>query len=87
MTTEVLTAETFEGLFTEDLRVLRNEIYARHGRVFKDAELQKTFAAMSWYQPNPAYTDSLLTEVEQKNLKLIVEAEKIATSRLTEVEG
>lgn len=87
ITTEVLSQEVFEGLFTEDLRVLRNEIYARHGRVFKDAELQKTFTAMSWYKPNPEYNDSLLTETEQQNLKLIVEAEKNATSKLTEIEG
>lgn len=87
ITTEVLKAETFEGLFTEELRVLRNEIYARHGRVFKDAELQKTFAAMTWYKPNPEYNDSMLTETEKANLKLIVEAEKSATSKLTEIEG
>jgi hypothetical protein len=64
VTTQVLTQEIFDGLFTEDLRVLRNEIYARHGRVFKDAELQKTFAAMNWYKPNPEYNDALLTETE-----------------------
>lgn len=87
ITTEVLTPEVFEGLFTEDLRVLRNEIYARRGRVFKDPELQKTFAAMGWYKPNPQYSDDLLSETEKKNLKLIVEAEKMATSKLTEIEG
>jgi len=87
VTQEVLSAETFEGLFTEDLRVLRNEIYARHGRVFKDTELQKTFTAMSWYQPNAAYNDAMLSETELKNLKLILEAEKNATSKLTEIEG
>lgn len=87
ITTEVLNQDIFEGLFTEDLRVLRNEIYARHGRVFKDAELQKTFAAMTWYKPNPEYNDALLTETEKQNLKLIVEAEKSATSKLTEIEG
>lgn len=87
ITTEVLKQETFEGLFTEELRELRNEIYARHGRVFKDVELQKTFAAMNWYKPNPEYNDALLTETEKENLKLIVEAEKSATSKLTEIEG
>jgi transcriptional regulator NrdR family protein len=87
VTQEVLSAEIFEGLFTEDLRVLRNEIYARHGRVFKDTELQKTFTAMSWYQSNAAYNDAMLSETELKNLKLILEAEKNATSKLTEIEG
>lgn len=87
ITTKVISEEALQGLFTEDLRVLRNEIYARHGRVFKDAELQKTFAAMNWYKPDPSYTDEMLTEIEKQNLKTIVEVEKEAISKLNEVEG
>jgi hypothetical protein len=87
ITTEVLPPETFEGLFTEDLRVLRNEIYARHGRVFKDVKLQKTFAEMSWYKPDPNFKDEMLSEVEVKNLASIKAAEEMAVSKFEEIEG
>lgn len=35
------------------LRVARNEIYARHGYVFKDQKLADYFSAMPWYEPIP----------------------------------
>jgi hypothetical protein len=74
-------------LFAEDLRVLRNEIYARHGRVFKDADLQKYFAAQPWYKPDPTFTDDKLSEIEIGNLAKIKEAEESATSKFSEAEG
>jgi hypothetical protein len=87
ITNEPITNEMVEGLFVEDLRVLRNEIYARRGRVFKDKELQKYFAAQSWYQPNPDFKDEMLSETESKNLAIIAEVEKNSVSKLAEVEG
>ena len=74
-------------LFAEDLRVLRNEIYARHGRVFKDADLQKYFAAQPWYKPDPTFTDEKLSEIEIANLAKIKEAEESAASKFSEAEG
>lgn len=85
--TEPVTDEMLEGLFAEDLRVLRNEIYARHGRVFKDVKLQKTFVELSWYKPDPNFKDDMLSDVEKANLKKIADAEKLAESKFTEIEG
>lgn len=87
ISTEPITNEMVEGLFVEDLRVLRNEIYARRGRVFKDKELQKYFAAQAWYQPNPEFEDDGLTETESKNLAIIKEVESNAISKFSEAEG
>ena len=87
ISTEPITNEMVEGLFVEDLRVLRNEIYAKRGRVFKDKELQKYFAAQSWYQPNPDFNDENLTETESKNLAIIKEVEESSISKFSEVEG
>lgn len=87
VSTEVLEPETFQGLFVEDLRVLRNEIYARHGRIFKNAELQKMFEAFAWYKPNPDFKDEMLSETESKNLVSIKEAENEAVSKFALVEG
>jgi hypothetical protein len=84
---EPITLEMVEGLFVEDLRVLRNEIYARRGRVFKDTKLQSYFIAQAWYQPNPDFKDEQLSETEAKNLAIIREAEANAISKFSEVEG
>jgi hypothetical protein len=87
LSSDVLPYEYFENLFTEDLRILRNEIYARRGRIFKDAELQKYFESQSWYQPNPDFKDEMLGEIEQKNLATIREAEEVAISKFMLFEG
>jgi len=67
--------------------VLRNEIYARHGRVFKDKELQKYFETQAWYKANPDFKDEQLNETEIANLAKIKEAEETATSKFSEAEG
>ncbi len=84
---EPITSDMVDGLFVEDLRVLRNEIYARHGRVFKDPNLQKYFEAQPWYHANPEFKDEMLSETESKNLAIIAEVEKNSVSKLAEVEG
>ena len=87
LATEQLTDDMLGDLFTEDLRVLRNEIYARHGRVFKDPELQRYFAAQAWYTANPDFKDEMLSEVESENLKKLKAAEDAAISKFVLVEG
>src|SRR5215210_2964947 len=76
-----------EGMFLEDARKLRNEIYARHGKVFKDRWLQGYFKSFDWYKPNPRYSDVELTAVERQNAASIAAYEKKATSVLDAVEG
>jgi hypothetical protein len=76
-----------EGMFLEDARKLRQEIYARHGKVFKDRWLQRYFQSFDWYKANPRYTDAALTSVEKQNIAAIAAYEKKATSVLDAVEG
>ena len=85
--TNLVTDETLGALFAEDLRVLRNEIYARHGRMFKDAKLQKYFETQSWYKANPDFKDDQLNEIETQNLAKIKDAEETATSKFAAAEG
>jgi len=87
LATTPVTDETLGSLFAEDLRVLRNEVYARHGRIFKDAKLQKYFEAQAWYKPNPDFKDDQLNAIESQNLAKIKEAEDSATSKFSEAEG
>jgi YARHG domain len=82
-----ITKGLLEGMFLEDARKLRQEIYARHGKVFKDRWLQKYFQSFDWYRPNPKYSDAVLSKVERQNVASIAAYEKKATSVLDAVEG
>jgi hypothetical protein len=87
LSTELVTDESLGALFAEDIRILRNEIYARHGRIFKDKTLQQYFETQAWYHPNPDFKDEMLNEVETQNLAKLKEAEETATSKFSEAEG
>src|SRR5947209_5578670 len=87
LSTQPVTQALLEGMFLEDARKLRNEIYAHHGKVFKDKWLQKYFASFDWYKPNLNYTDAALTPVERQNAAAIAAYEKKATSVMAAVEG
>ncbi|WP_022755757.1 YARHG domain-containing protein [Butyrivibrio fibrisolvens] len=62
----MLTESDLEGLSAKELTYARNEIYARHGYVFKTSELNDYFNGMSWYLPNPNF-DGTLYGVEEAN--------------------
>lgn len=49
----------------------RNEIFARHGYIFQNEELQNYFLAKSWYEPNSSYSESMLNEIEKANVATI----------------
>lgn len=87
LATEPIKLEMIDGLFIEDLRVLRNEIYARRGRVFRDVDLQKYFESQSWYKADPEFRDEMLGRAELENLAVIREAEEMAMSRFDAFEG
>ena len=56
------------------LKITRNEIFARHGRMFNDQELQVYFKRQQWYVPQIAANDfdtSCLNEVEKYNVNII----------------
>ena len=46
----ILTEKDLEGLSSEQLRLARNEIFARHGRIFGSSDLQEYFESKSWYK-------------------------------------
>ena len=57
------------------VKALRNEIYARHGRVFESLELKRIFEAVSWYNSRTNFSDSELNEIEKKNTEFILKYE------------
>lgn len=71
--------ENLSLLSDNELWIARNEIYARHGKVFENIYLQSYFDSCSWYMAEEGKNelpDSELSEIERANLEKIVAAEK-----------
>ncbi len=85
--TKPITQALLEGLFIEDASQMRHEIYARHGKVFKEPWLQKYFSSFDWYKADPTFSDAALTEVEKKNISTIAAYEKRAVTAMSTIEG
>jgi len=74
-----LTKSDLAGFGPEVCRVARNEIYARHGRIFTDEILKAYFESKSWYHGTVSaedFSDDVLNEYEIANRDLILEYEK-----------
>lgn len=72
--TEYLTDEQVSCLTKEQLRLARNEIFARHGYIFKDEELKEYFSSKSWYTGTinaDAFDINSLSKIEKANVDLI----------------
>lgn len=61
------------------LNLGKNEIYARHGYIFKDFYLQQFFSGKEWYRPDSTFTFDRLNETEQTNVTLIKQEEERRT--------
>ena len=70
-----LNPEILQEKTPSELRLMRNAIFARHGRQFQSSDLQEHFNRQPWYRVNPDYDDSLLTEIDEQNIKRILEFE------------
>lgn len=74
-----LTEEDLDKLTPSELRIARNEIYARHHRLFDDESLQAYFNGCSWYEGRippdeftEAYAASVFNEYELYNKDFIL---------------
>ena len=73
--------DELDSMSTYDLFIARNEIFARHGRMFNRSDLQDYFNSQEWYEPlyTPAQWESMgnqLSDVEQKNVSLMKQVEQ-----------
>jgi hypothetical protein len=87
LSTKPITRALLDGLFLEDASQMRQEIYARHGKLFKEPWLQKYFSSFDWYKADPNFSDALLSEVEKKNIATIAAYEKSAVTAMSTIEG
>lgn len=83
---DLLADADIKGLSAQKLNYARNEIYARHGRMFDSQELQDYFNSKSWYKGIYSAGDfdanysGLLSDIERKNIEFLSSAEAKASS-------
>ena len=75
-----VTDADLSGMGLAELRIARNEIFARHGRQFNDAFLNKWFYSKSWYLSIPekyspdyftSHNPNPLSKLEIQNIEFI----------------
>lgn len=67
----MLSADDLDGMTKQELKIMRNEIFARYGYKFKTPDMQEHFASQSWYQPTVTDVSRRLTPIEKKNIEFI----------------
>lgn len=76
-----ITENTLRALCDDELKWLRNEIYARHGYVFNNKEIQSHFEQDYWYKPVTDNNLVKLSSVEQNNVTILRDEENKRESR------
>lgn len=74
----LLTSADVSGLSLQQINYAKNEIYARHGRLFDSPELQKYFNSKDWYSGRidaSSFNDSMLSDIEKKNAEFLSSVE------------
>ena len=67
--TRKLTYSDIAHLSDYDLKIMRNEIYARHGYIFQSKDMKQYFSKQSWYRPTTSNVK--LSSIEQYNVNFI----------------
>jgi hypothetical protein len=76
--TELFNKELVENLSKGDIFILRNLIFARHGFSFRDKMLRRYFDNIDWYMPVFSDVTKELTDIEKKNIDLLLRYEENA---------
>lgn len=66
----LLRPDELKGLNIDEIRYLTNDLFARKGYVFQDADIDAYYSEKNWYKP--VNTNYILeyTEIEKKNIRL-----------------
>ena len=67
-----------------ELYIARNEIFARHGRMFNNEDLQDYFGSKSWYHPSVKaedFDESVFNSHEKKNIETMAKIENSRGSK------
>ena len=78
MSTREITKEELMKKSKDELKIMRNEVYARYGMIFqKNGDMDKYFSKQDWYYGRSQSTEKFLTQLEKDNIRLVLEVEKL----------
>jgi hypothetical protein len=73
------TEEDFTNVPLVVIHLAKNEIYAKHGYIFVNEDLNNYFMGCAWYEPvcgKDQFNDQVFNDYERKNLELLTKLEK-----------
>lgn len=66
-----LEPQDVENLSLWELKIMRNEIFASYGYIFKTDDMRSYFSSQSWYSPGYDDVNSMLSKIERDNIEFI----------------
>lgn len=73
MSTMVLNVDDLKFYSNEQLKIIKNEVYAEHGYIFSSEQLKEYYGKFDWYAPKNDDVDSYITAIEKINVQIIDE--------------
>lgn len=76
---QYITRSYLETCTRDEITIIMNEMYARHGYIFKDAELREYFNSQSWYHGTTTSMEEAakyFNTIEQANVNTIYQYQK-----------
>lgn len=64
------------GISSDELDIMRNEIFAEYGFIFKSPKWIGYFEKIHWYKPEFDNVDDKLTEIDKHNIKFILDYQR-----------
>ena len=74
--TRLLTPVDLKNRTGQELRVMRNEIFARHSYIFTSGDMRDYFSREPWFTPRYSSVASRFNEFERANIDVISEYER-----------
>ncbi|WP_242939276.1 YARHG domain-containing protein [Tepidibacter thalassicus] len=75
--TQIFKEDLLSTLDKDELIILRNAIYAKHGYIFTQKKYNDYFLQFNWYKPTSNNVSQLLTSVDHDNIKRIIQLEQV----------
>lgn len=69
----IIETKELQKLTINELEIMRNEIFAAHGYIFKTSKWKDYFKDKSWYNPQYVNVNDNLTLIEKINIQNIIE--------------
>lgn len=74
------------SLTSDELGILRNAIFAKHGYIFKTKKYADYFSSIDWYNPTTEDVNSMLTKLDKSNIALIQKVERFSEKKIKQTD-